>query len=618
MKLDSITIEAHPPIQKFQAEGLSNLVVFAGPNGVGKTRLIGAILSSLQNPGHGNGRRLVIRATTDAESHAWDQDVLDTTAPDQARKLRQTLQRNRRRGKWQSSAYHIDSQRQVTQVQPFNWSWNFSNPAEEEVDWQFAFQGMANRYQDTIHSIRRLLGHHRSAIAARALELQRTGEKQMDLDFRDPLEPFKKAFALLLAPKELASMELDWHEPRYILDGQMLELNTLSSGEREVFTIVMDLVFHQPEDCIIFFDEPELHHPELSFRLLKTLQTIGKRNQFILCTHSADVISGSLEHSVVFVSPPRAGANQGVLIRAGDESVTALKQLGQSLGVISLGRKLVLIEGNERSIDRDTYGSITQGLFPELVLVPSGSRQTSLSFAKVVEEVLDKTLWGIEFFMLADRDTSLPESLLAQLEQQANGRLRFLSRMHVENYFLDSPTIAAAFSDLVGADSWLRDPAGIDDRLRAMARESIPIAVNMWLSTQIRSQLGEIDVALKDVDRKSEAELLAMLPDRVAEEEQRIAKFLDRAFVEAELRTRWTALEQALQPGNETWRTVFPGKLLIGKFCGAARIQKGYFTNLYIAQSRRQGVSPFQDIINLFAAWAGKPPVPATATAAAK
>jgi predicted ATPase len=144
MKLESIDIRAHPPIQKLQVEGLSNLVVLAGPNGVGKTRLIGAVLDALRNPGTA-GRHIVVRATTNTESQSWGQDVLDSAITDQAQKLRQMLQRNRRRGKWQSSAYHIDSQRQITQVQPFNWSWTFTNPAEEEVDWQFAFHGMANR-----------------------------------------------------------------------------------------------------------------------------------------------------------------------------------------------------------------------------------------------------------------------------------------------------------------------------------------------------------------------------------------------------------------------------------------------------------------------------------------
>src|SRR5262245_6426875 len=173
MKLDSVFVDAHPPIEKFAVDGLSNVVVLAGPNGVGKTRLIASILDALRKPGAKPGRQLVVRATSENEQRAWGQDSLDTAVPAEAQKLSQTLHRNRPRGKWQSSAYHIDSQRHVSQIQPLNWSWTFTDPWVEEVGWDFAFHGLVNRYQDTIHSIRRMLAHHRTTIAKRALELQR-------------------------------------------------------------------------------------------------------------------------------------------------------------------------------------------------------------------------------------------------------------------------------------------------------------------------------------------------------------------------------------------------------------------------------------------------------------
>jgi AAA ATPase domain len=56
----------------------------------------------------------------------------------------------------------------------------------------------------------------------------------------------------------------------------------------------------------VIFDEPELHlHPELSYRLIQTLRAAGVRNQFIFCTHSAEIISASLDNSVVFIAPPK-------------------------------------------------------------------------------------------------------------------------------------------------------------------------------------------------------------------------------------------------------------------------------------------------------------------------
>jgi energy-coupling factor transporter ATP-binding protein EcfA2 len=425
MKIDSISIAENPPIGNLEVSGLSNVVVFAGPNGVGKTRLIDALLNTLRNPGSNTKSRIVVSATSEAERASWGSSSLDTRVTTDANRLRSVIQRNQQRGKWRSSAYYFDSTRQFSQVGQPSWSWEFLDPTIEQVGWDFAFTPFRNRYQDTIHAIYRMLGHHRNEIAKRALELQKSGQKSMELDFPYPLKRFKDAFRLLLAPKELADIDVTSPHLRYMVDGKVLEMQSLSSGEQEVFSVAFDLLLREPEDCIIFFDEPELHlHPELSFRLLKTLQTIGARNQFILCTHSADILSGAIEHSVVFIAPRPKGQNQGILINTADDSVTALKELGQSLGVISLGRRIVLIEGKDTSIDRDTYGAILQGRFPSLVLAPSGSRQTILSFSRILEDVLDKNVWGIDFFMVADRDNSLPDEVLNELEKRANGRLR--------------------------------------------------------------------------------------------------------------------------------------------------------------------------------------------------
>src|SRR5205823_1764116 len=152
--------------------------------------------------------------------------------------------------------------------------------------------------------------------------------------------------------------------------------------------------------------EPELHlHPELSYKLLQALSAQGSNNQFVFCTHSPDIISASLENSVAFITPKTPAIdNQAIVVHRDDATHHALKLLGQSIGIISLGKKLVLIEGEESSLDKQTYGSILKNRFPELVLVPVGGKSTIRSFNDISESVLNKTIWGVQFFMLCDRD----------------------------------------------------------------------------------------------------------------------------------------------------------------------------------------------------------------------
>jgi predicted ATP-binding protein involved in virulence len=136
--------------------------------------------------------------------------------------------------------------------------------------------------------------------------------------------------------------------------GDTLAITELSSGEREVVNIVFDFLLRTPTDCVVIFDEPELHlHPELSYRLLQTLRRIGERNQFIFCTHSSEIITASLEDTVVFIAPPKDDSfNQALIVKEDDETHQALKLLRQSIGIISLGKKLVLVEGEQGSLDR--------------------------------------------------------------------------------------------------------------------------------------------------------------------------------------------------------------------------------------------------------------------------
>lgn len=248
----------------------------------------------------------------------------------------------------------------------------------------------------------------------------------MALDFEDPLVPFKEVFAQLLAPKVLIDAEIKNQRLTYEYEGQVFGLETLSSGEKEVLNITFDVLLRSPSHCIVFFDEPELHlHPELSYRLLNTLRSIGTRNQFILCTHSPDIISATLDQSVIFIAPKKAnGGNQAIVVKEDDQTNQALRLLGHSIGIVALGKKIVLIEGNSASLDKQLYGSILRSQFPSLVLVPSGGKQAITSFTAIMENVLEKSIWGVDFFMLCDRDAMPLTAEAVSIQAESKGKLR--------------------------------------------------------------------------------------------------------------------------------------------------------------------------------------------------
>ncbi|HDL00871.1 MAG TPA: ATP-binding protein, partial [candidate division Zixibacteria bacterium] len=282
MRIRAITATNILPVKNFQVDNLSDLVVIAGPNGVGKTRLITGLLQYFQNFS-GNNPSFIIEATNSNEETLFGAKSINTANPQDAQKLQGLLQKNRRRRNLTSSIVYFESDRSIQKVQPLTFQFDFPDPWEEELGWNLSFGGLANRWQDTQHAIFKKIQSQKSSIATRAIQLKRDGHGSMNLDFSDPLDPFRDAFSQLLGPKTLAAADIQRQILTYEYDGETRDVNTLSSGEREVLNIIFDFILRKPSDCIVFFDEPELHlHPELLSKLISTLKYVGKDNQFIL------------------------------------------------------------------------------------------------------------------------------------------------------------------------------------------------------------------------------------------------------------------------------------------------------------------------------------------------
>ena len=203
------------------------------------------------------------------------------------------------------------------------------------------FNMLRDRWQDTLHAIFKRVEARRKRLADLGEKSLRDGETSMDLSrFSEPMALFKDIFTQLLAPKRLIDAIPQKNDLFYELEGDELSVSTLSGGEKEVLNIAFDFVMREPSHCIVVFDEPELHlHPELTYKLIQTLKAIGERNQFLFCTHSPEIITASLDHSVIFIAPPQDDdSNQAMLVTPEDETHLALKLLGQSIGIISLGK----------------------------------------------------------------------------------------------------------------------------------------------------------------------------------------------------------------------------------------------------------------------------------------
>lgn len=601
MRLTSLHLQNVPPVRRFDVAELSDIVVIAGPNGVGKTRLVQAVLDHLRGGGVNQNIGGVIRATCPEEADQWGKQDLDLSLAEDMQKLHTTLAVGRRRRNWQSSLINFESDRTVRNLQPFPFSFDMADPSEEQVGWETTFTPLRERYQDTVHAMHRMVEAQRRGIASSAVRLKKEGRQSMNLDFTDPMEPFKDIFRQLLGPKELADLTMGDQRLKYVDGDNTFPFDSLSSGEREVINIAFDFLLRRPRDCIVVFDEPELHlHPELSYKLVQTLQNIGTNNQFVFMTHSPDIITSSLDRTVIFLAPADIGVvdeagdqpNQAVAVSEGDDSHQALKLLGQSIGIVALGRKIVLVEGDSASLDKQVYGSILRNRHPDLVLVPSGGKHAIESFDLVHEAVLSHSLWGVEFFMLCDGDSRPSGSA------PTSQRFATLPRYHLENYFLDERVWARVFEQLEPQGPW--SAVTVRAKFRDLAREQISYAVALRTAAEVRQSAGSVNVMLSSCNGLSADDLETVIASTVEAEKQRLDVVLNLDTIKASATQEYARISASLDADTDDWKTLVPGKPLLGKFAAATKLTPGHAKTLYVSAVASMGADTFAEIEAIF------------------
>ena len=108
------------------------------------------------------------------------------------------------------------------------------------------------------------------------------------------IEKFKNLYNNFLTDKEFIEIDADIFEPIFKdkKTGDLLKVNQLSTGEKQIFFRGGSLLQNIEDDTIILFDEPEISlHPEWQQRILEFYKNINPNNQYIFSTHSPHIVS---------------------------------------------------------------------------------------------------------------------------------------------------------------------------------------------------------------------------------------------------------------------------------------------------------------------------------------
>ena len=235
----------------------------------------------------------------------------------------------------------------------------------------------------------------------------------------------------------------------------------LSSGEKEVIDIVIDLVLKSEEytETVYCIDEPELHlNTAIQRKLLVEINELIPPNcQLWVATHSigfiralqnelkddCQILDFSEKDYFTESDPIRPIVpNRQSWMRIFE---TALDDLTDLVAP----KRIVYCEGRadsgpnkiERGLDAQVYENIFSAAFPDTVFVSSGGNTEPDQRSDIAIDILGKVFKGLEIWVLKDRDIAsgkpLDESGRQTYLNNNESHHRVLKRWELENYLFD-------------------------------------------------------------------------------------------------------------------------------------------------------------------------------------
>lgn len=76
---------------------------------------------------------------------------------------------------------------------------------------------------------------------------------------------------------------------------------------------------------------------------------------------------------------------------------------------------------------------------------------------------------------------------------------------------------------------------------------------------------------------------------------------LDDTKIAAHIEATMIKIEDSLKTDTDVWKAMIPGDVIVKKFCSKAKLSYQDFRRAYITASEKMPVSPFSEIVNIFA-----------------
>jgi predicted ATPase len=578
-------IESFRNLRLVECDPVPNLMVICGGNGSGKSALLEALMTAKEHAGaYGNfafdaravsanaqKATISLRLQFSGEEQAFVQKAFGQACPEQEEIIieivkdggARLIQRSKSAARLLSSYGralgspgffdYITAHRQTPKTQLQTWDASFMSDsiakntlAMAQQKFQYTKQYLAGLKMRDLQEIQG------STIAGK-------------LTVVDSLREIRQLFDRFFAPLKFIDVRIDKSPFEFIVEtpNGNIDIDDLSSGEKEIFNIFVR--FHQldPHGSIILFDEADAHlHPDLERRYLQELRRIAGDNQLLLTTHSPEMMiaAGTEALYAVLRQPPTGGGNQLTRVTEDSQLHEVLATLMGSRGLVSFNQRIFFIEGEDASADRAIFEAMYPPARYNVSFVPAGNSGMVRKTAEQVNALLTASVGFQEYYSIIDRDIDRHPG-----DPTGGARLFRLPVYHVENILLEEKTIFGVTKAILGPQCKYSSADEVRGELERLC-------------------LGDHHVksyakAILDARLAAAAEVAydAVFAKKASEVNQAPAPTFEAAVQEAR-----DGLEASIKRG--TWRADCKGRELLKAYCSSIGVKYEHFRNLLVEQ----------------------------------
>jgi hypothetical protein len=611
MRITKLSIKNFKSLIDFSIENLPDMVVLAGPNGVGKSSVLQAIVHLKETVGPYGGYRIpnivssnaefaevsAIFKLTDREFDYLTKVVNIPNPPRDAQcdirinKQGEIVQRNVSAGLSQIlQLYDRENYPQIGVIDYIDPHRLFR--PKDITSLQVSGLSLSGEKQRRIalgenkfDQLKEFLAQIKLRDLQELQDFVRSHPSGPISSIPDSLEPVKRLFTSLLAPKEFYDVDLSRSPVKYVVKtpGGAVDIDNLSSGEKEILFVFTELMKLKLNDSIILFDEPDLHlHEEIQRRIPNALKQLGDGNQLWITTHSLGIMSQANYDELIRVEN-YSGNNQAVRVFDDAGKMASFRDVAGEIGIVTFGERIVFLEGTT-STDKFILESFFPHLKGRLAFVSAGP---VADVTRVSQKILDllKAKAGLNFYYaISDRDF-MTDQVRSQIIESGQGRLFVWSRYHIENYLLDDDIIFSVTNKVLGASNPLSSPQDVQSAFIEILRENRNLIVAKMVADVLNSATRSAYVEINPLDVLNDATTKAK---RLLE---LTSSSLSGEKVSSIVADNYQKFDRMLSNGE--WRIFLPGRDLLSRFAGKyPKLEYSKFRNLIVAEMREKGRIP--------------------------